>query len=46
MVNFDSRDNKTVTVRDREMTYESERSSIFNENLSMIDSSNRNNFNY
>jgi len=43
MVNFDSRDKNG---RDREMTYESERSSIFNENLSMIDSSNRNNFNY
>ena len=26
------------------MTYESERSSIFNENVSVIDSSNRNNF--
>ncbi|CDW79052.1 leucine rich repeat family protein [Stylonychia lemnae] len=42
MRNFESRD---INLRDREMTYESERSSIFNENLSMVDSSNRNNFN-
>jgi hypothetical protein len=30
-------------LRERELTYESERSSIFNENVSVVDTSKRNN---
>jgi len=35
----------TENKMNREMTYESERSSIFNENDPVVDANNRNNFN-